>query len=179
MQIQLNGEAYSLDEPTTLTDLVERLGLAGKRLAIELNLEIVPRSQFAETQVVASPETLVRRPDTHPMAYLADWMADQGFATSRIGYESDSYFFSPRALAALQSGLPDARFIDADLLVNWQRLVKSPAELEVMRGAARLAEAVNTRAERAAGLAERLAQADVGQTVAPASPQPPEQLSLL
>lgn len=52
MQIQLNGEAYSLDEPTTLTDLVERLGLAGKRLAIELNLEIVPRSQFAETQVV-------------------------------------------------------------------------------------------------------------------------------
>ena len=51
MQIQLNGEAYSLDEPTTLTDLVERLGLAGKRLAIELNLEIVPRSQFAETRL--------------------------------------------------------------------------------------------------------------------------------
>ena len=89
----------------------------------------------AETQVVAYPETLVQRPDTHPMAHLADWMADRGFATSRIGYESDSYFFSPRALAALQSGLPDARFIDADLLVNWQRLVKSPAELEVMRKA--------------------------------------------
>ena len=96
---------------------------------------------LSETQVVAYPETLVQRPDTHPMTHLADWMADRGFATSRIGYESDSYFFSPRALAALQSGLPDARFIDADLLVNWQRLVKSPAELEVMRGAARLAEA--------------------------------------
>ncbi len=96
---------------------------------------------LSETQVVAYPETLVQRPDTHPMAYLADWMADRGFATSRIGYESDSYFFSPRALAALQSGLPDASFIDADLLVNWQRLAKSPAELEVMRGAARLAEA--------------------------------------
>lgn len=51
MQIQLNGEAYPLDEPITLTDLVERLGLAGKRLAIELNLEIVPRSQFAETRL--------------------------------------------------------------------------------------------------------------------------------
>ena len=96
---------------------------------------------LSETQVVAYPETLVQRPDTHPMAHLADWMADRGFATLRIGYESDSYFFSPRALAALQSGLPDARFIDADLPVNWQWLVKSPAELEVMRGAARLAEA--------------------------------------
>lgn len=51
MQIHLNGEAYSLDEPMTLTDLVERLGLAGKRLAIELNLEIVPRSQFAEIRL--------------------------------------------------------------------------------------------------------------------------------
>lgn len=51
MQIQLNGEAYSLDHAITLADLVERLGLAGKRLAIELNLEIVPRSQFAETRL--------------------------------------------------------------------------------------------------------------------------------
>ncbi|SDT05492.1 sulfur carrier protein ThiS [Halopseudomonas xinjiangensis] len=51
MQIQLNGEAYSVEPSTTLTDLVERLGLTGKRLAIELNLDIVPRSQFAETRL--------------------------------------------------------------------------------------------------------------------------------
>ncbi|SDS74098.1 sulfur carrier protein [Halopseudomonas sabulinigri] len=49
MQIQLNGEPYSLTQAITLAELVERLGLAGKRLAIELNLEIVPRSQHAET----------------------------------------------------------------------------------------------------------------------------------
>ncbi|UAW98264.1 sulfur carrier protein ThiS [Halopseudomonas nanhaiensis] len=51
MQIQLNGEAYSVEQPATLADLIERLGLIGKRLAVELNLEIVPRSQFAETQL--------------------------------------------------------------------------------------------------------------------------------
>ena len=51
MQIQLNGEPYSLTKAITLAELVERLGLAGKRLAIELNLEIVPRSQHAETQL--------------------------------------------------------------------------------------------------------------------------------
>jgi Xaa-Pro aminopeptidase len=96
---------------------------------------------LSEAQIVPYPETLVQRADTHPMAYVADWMAGRGFAAARIGYESDSYFLSPRAMATLQAGLPDADFVDADLLVNWQRLVKSPAELEVMRRAARIAEA--------------------------------------
>jgi len=49
MQIHLNGEAYSLDRVLSLADLVEILGLTGKRLAIELNLDIVPRSQHTET----------------------------------------------------------------------------------------------------------------------------------
>jgi len=92
------------------------------------------------SQIVPYPEELVQRTDTHPMAYLAGWMADRGFAGAQIGYESDSYHFTPRALAALCDGLPDASFVDADLLVNWQRLVKSKAELAVMRDAARIAE---------------------------------------
>ena len=93
------------------------------------------------SQIVPYPEELVQRPDTHPMSHLAGWMADHGFASARIGYESDSYYFSPRALDCLRSGLPGAEFVDADLLVNWQRLVKSEAEIEMMRGAARIAEA--------------------------------------
>ena len=96
---------------------------------------------LSEEQLVAYPETLVQRTDTHPMAHVADWMAGRGFGASRIGYESDSYFLSPRAMATLRDGLPDAEFVDADLLVNWQRLMKSPVELAVMRRAARIAEA--------------------------------------
>ena len=96
---------------------------------------------LSETQIVPYPETLVQRPDTHPMAHIAAWMVDRGFGAARIGYESDSYFLSPRALATLQAGLPDAEFIDADLLVNWQRLVKSKAEIDIMSRAARIAEA--------------------------------------
>ncbi len=96
---------------------------------------------LSEAQLVPYPETLVQRSDTHPMAHIAAWMVDRGFGSARIGYESDTYFLSPRALATLQAGLPDAEFIDADLLVNWQRLVKSEAEIEVMSRAARIAEA--------------------------------------
>ena len=97
-------------------------------------------SWLTDDQVVAYPETLVQRHDTHPMDWLAGWMRDNGFATARIGFESDSYFLSPRALAALRAGLPNASFVDADLLVNWLRLIKSPAEIAVMTQAARIAE---------------------------------------
>jgi Xaa-Pro aminopeptidase len=95
---------------------------------------------LTESQIVAYPEPLVQRPDTHPMAFLADWMKDNGFATAKIGYESDVYYLSPRALVALQDGLPNASWQDADLLINWVRLVKSDAEIAMMRQAARIAE---------------------------------------
>ncbi len=95
---------------------------------------------LTQSQIVAYPETLVQRPDTHPMDYLADWIRDNGHGRARIGYESDVYYLSPRAIAALQTGLPDADWYDADLLVNWVRLVKSEAEIAMMRQAARLAE---------------------------------------
>ncbi|RRJ82692.1 sulfur carrier protein ThiS [Aestuariirhabdus litorea] len=47
MQIQLNGEAYQLEEGSTLATLITGLEMTG-RIAVELNLEIVPRSEHAE-----------------------------------------------------------------------------------------------------------------------------------
>ena len=130
-------------------------------------------SHLTDRQIVPYPEELVQRPDTHPMTYLAGWMKDQGFGAARIGYESDSYFFSPRALASLQAGLPDASFIDADLLVNWQRLVKSEAEIAMMRGAAKIAEATMQRAwdGARAGVRQCDLMADVVATQISGTPQ--------
>lgn len=45
MQVFLNGERAELPDTTTAAQLVERLALGGKRVAIEANGEIVPRSQ--------------------------------------------------------------------------------------------------------------------------------------
>lgn len=47
MQIEVNGESRTLAQPTSLADLLEQAGLAQKRVAIELNGEIVPRSLHA------------------------------------------------------------------------------------------------------------------------------------
>ncbi len=49
MRIQLNGESFELPDGQTVANLLERLDLTGKRVAVELNLDIVPRSQHAAT----------------------------------------------------------------------------------------------------------------------------------
>ncbi|GLX15707.1 MULTISPECIES: sulfur carrier protein ThiS [Pseudomonadaceae] len=49
MHIQLNGETLELPEGASVADLIERLELTGRRVAVELNLDIVPRSQYAST----------------------------------------------------------------------------------------------------------------------------------
>jgi len=49
MQILLNGESLELPDGTTVADLLVRLELTGRRVAVERNLDIVPRSQHATT----------------------------------------------------------------------------------------------------------------------------------
>jgi ectoine hydrolase len=55
----------------------------------------------------------------------------------------DKYWFSAAAFATLQKHLPNARFVDATGLVNWQRAVKSPRELDYMRKAGRIVSAMH------------------------------------
>ena len=48
MLIVLNGQTHKLTEVTFLGELLEQLDLNGKRLAVEVNFNIVPRSEHAE-----------------------------------------------------------------------------------------------------------------------------------
>ena len=48
MRIEVNGEHREMESGTIL-DLVETLGLNPKKVAVERNLEIVPRSLHGET----------------------------------------------------------------------------------------------------------------------------------
>ena len=48
MKITVNGEPREVREGCTAADLVAELGLADQRIAMEVNLDIVPRSAYAE-----------------------------------------------------------------------------------------------------------------------------------
>jgi sulfur carrier protein len=50
MRILLNGHRRELEDPDpNVASLIRELGLEGKRVAVERNGEIVPRSRYAET----------------------------------------------------------------------------------------------------------------------------------
>ncbi|MCK5888894.1 MAG: sulfur carrier protein ThiS [Methylococcales bacterium] len=48
MKISVNGEARNYEEGLEVTNIVDDLGLAGKRIAIELNKEILPYTQYSQ-----------------------------------------------------------------------------------------------------------------------------------
>ena len=51
LRITLNGEPYELDEPVTVADLLSRLSIDPRRVAVEHNLLILKRQRFADTPV--------------------------------------------------------------------------------------------------------------------------------
>ena len=48
IRLTINGQSYHFETSTNVAQLIEHLELQGKRIAIERNGEIVPRSQFSE-----------------------------------------------------------------------------------------------------------------------------------
>lgn len=51
LRLTINGEARDLRAGSTVDDLLAEIGLAARKVAVERNLEIVPRSQYATTRV--------------------------------------------------------------------------------------------------------------------------------
>ena len=85
-------------------------------------------------RAVGYDERYIQTPDRHPMEDMVRQLV------GRIGVEMDNYYYSAKAHAVLaQAGLD---LVDATGLVNWCRAVKSGAEIELMRKAARISEAV-------------------------------------
>jgi thiamine biosynthesis protein ThiS len=51
MRLFINGDEKSFADPLSLAQLIEQLGMKGDRVAVELNREIVSRSQWSETSL--------------------------------------------------------------------------------------------------------------------------------
>lgn len=51
IQVIVNGAAQRFDAPLDIAALLERLALAGKKVAVEKNGEIVPKSAHARTPI--------------------------------------------------------------------------------------------------------------------------------
>ncbi|HLI11614.1 MAG TPA: Xaa-Pro peptidase family protein [Alphaproteobacteria bacterium] len=105
---------------------------------------------LASENVVPYPDHYVASSERHPMQFVAEELERRGWDKGTIGVESDDYYYTAKWDAILRHDLPNARFADAFLLVNWCRMVKSPREIEFMRQAGRIAAAAQQAAFEAA-----------------------------
>ena len=56
LTLKINGENRQFPAPLTVAGLIEQLGYAGKRIAVERNGEIVPKSQHANTELASGDQ---------------------------------------------------------------------------------------------------------------------------
>lgn len=91
--------------------------------------------------IVPYADSYVASTERHPIEALVTLIEENGWAGARIGVEMDDYYYTARWHAILTAGLPNARFEDAFLLVNWQRLRKSDQEVAYLRQAGQIAAA--------------------------------------
>lgn len=125
--------ALDHDEPIWIGRLMDRVSARMTTYLVEDNIRAYP-DRYVQSTVLS------------PYDFMADIVKEFGGERSKIGVEMGGYYYSARAHQDLVRALPFAEFVNADLLVNWIRVVKSPAEIAVMREAGRIADAMMQRA---------------------------------
>lgn len=102
---------------------------------------VVKTTYLDENHVHPWPDYYVQNPTCHPMDHMAETLKELGYGNKTIGVEMDNYWFSAAAYEALKKGLPDAKFVNGDLIVNWVKIIKSDAEIEMIRRAGKIVDA--------------------------------------
>jgi Xaa-Pro aminopeptidase len=87
----------------------------------------------------------VQSADRSPADFMARVMIAQLPRLRRIGVEMGAFYYTAAFHRSLVASLADAEFVDADLLINWVRAVKSPSEVAMMRDAGRISDAIMAR----------------------------------
>ncbi|CEP67485.1 Peptidase M24, structural domain [Moorella glycerini] len=82
----------------------------------------------------------VQNTEKHPFDFVAGVLKDMGAGKKTIAVEMDSYYFTATCYESLKNGLPEAKIVNGNLLVNWVRIIKSPKEIELMKRAAKIVE---------------------------------------
>jgi ectoine hydrolase len=100
---------------------------------------------LSHDHIIGYPDHYVQSTERHPMDLLSKIIRERGWDHGTIAVEMDNYYFSAAAFLSLTKHLPNARFKDALSLVNWQRAVKSSTEIDDMRKAGRIVEAMHRR----------------------------------
>ena len=92
-----------------------------------------------KNHIVSYPDTYVASTIKHPMNFLVEFIKKKKWHKKNIGVEMDDYYYSAKWHQILKKNLSQSKFVDAFLLVNWVRMIKSDQELLYMKQAGQIA----------------------------------------
>ena len=98
------------------------------------------KTYLKRENIIVYKEKYIHTWPTHPYDALIDFIKERKWEKTNIGVEMDSHYFTAFCYEKLKQGLPNANIKDSKRLVNWVRLIKSDAEINLMKGAAKISE---------------------------------------
>jgi len=94
------------------------------------------KTYLKKENIIVYKEKYIHTWPMHPYDSLIELIKKNKWDKLNIGVEMDSHYFTAYCYEKLKQGLPSAKIKDSERLVNWVRLVKSEAEIKLMKGAA-------------------------------------------
>ena len=98
------------------------------------------KTYLKKENVIVYDEKYIHTWPTHPYDALVDLIKKKKWDKINIGVEMDAHYFTAYCYEKLKKGLPNAKILDTERLVNWVRVEKSIAEIEYMKKAATISE---------------------------------------
>ena len=90
--------------------------------------------------IIVYDEKYIHTWPTHPYDVIVELIKNRKWESLNIGLEMDAHYFTAYSYKKLLDGLPSAKLIDSERLINWARVVKSEAEINLMKKASKITE---------------------------------------
>ena len=90
--------------------------------------------------IIVYDEKYIHTWPTHPYDAIVELIKKRKWESLNIGLEMDAHYFTAYSYKKLLDGLPNAKLIDSERLVNWVRVIKSDAEIDLMKKASKITE---------------------------------------
>ncbi len=98
------------------------------------------KTYLKDKNIIEYDEKYIHTWPLHPYQHLVEIIKKRKWDNLNISLEMDSHYFTAFCYQTLKNGLPNAKFKDAERLVNWVRVVKSNEEIKLIQSAARIVE---------------------------------------
>ena len=104
------------------------------------------KTYLKDENIIFYDEKYIHTWPLHPYDALVDLIKERKWQKLTIGVEMDTHYFTAYCYEKIKNGLPNAKIVDCERLVNWVRVVKSDAEINYMKAASKITQAAMKKA---------------------------------